>query len=60
MPEVVGGGQGGLLDVAIDPEFAENRLVYLSYAEPGGRRRRHRGGARHGSASDGLEDVQVI
>ena len=28
-------GQGGLLDVAIDPKFEENRLVYLSYAEPG-------------------------
>jgi glucose/arabinose dehydrogenase len=27
-------GQGGLLDVAIDPRFASNRLVYWSYAEP--------------------------
>jgi glucose/arabinose dehydrogenase len=25
--------QGGLLDVAIDPEFARNHLVYLSYSE---------------------------
>ena len=25
-------GQGGLLDVAIHPEFSENNLVYLSYA----------------------------
>jgi aldose sugar dehydrogenase len=25
--------QGGLLDVAVDPDFAENRYVYLSYAE---------------------------
>jgi glucose/arabinose dehydrogenase len=32
-------GQGGLLDVALDPDFARNRLVYLSFAEPheGGR-----------------------
>ena len=28
-------GQGGLLDVVVDPRFAENRWVYLSYAEPG-------------------------
>ena len=27
-------GQGGLLDVALDPKFAGNGLVYLSYAEP--------------------------
>jgi glucose/arabinose dehydrogenase len=25
---------GGLLDVALDPEFAANRTVYLPYAEP--------------------------
>lgn len=35
VPEVVASGQGGLLDVALHPQFAENRLVYLSYAEPG-------------------------
>ena len=31
-PEVYARGQGGLLDVALDPGFAENDLVYLSYA----------------------------
>ena len=35
VPKVQAGGQGGLLDVAVDPKFTENRLVYLSYAEPG-------------------------
>lgn len=35
VPEVFATGQGGLLDVALDPEFAANRRVYLSYAEPG-------------------------
>jgi glucose/arabinose dehydrogenase len=35
VPRVFASGQGGLLDVALDPEFAANRLVYLSYAEPG-------------------------
>jgi aldose sugar dehydrogenase len=28
-------GQGGLLDVEIDPNFPANRRVYLSYSEPG-------------------------
>jgi glucose/arabinose dehydrogenase len=34
VPEVDARGQGGLLDVALDPDFNENRLVYLSFAEP--------------------------
>ena len=34
MPEVWADGQGGLLDVALHPDFAENGLVYLSYASP--------------------------
>lgn len=34
IPSVMARGQGGLLDVALDPGFAQNRLVYLSYAEP--------------------------
>jgi glucose/arabinose dehydrogenase len=33
VPSVVYGGQGGLGDVALHPRFAENGLVYLSYAE---------------------------
>jgi len=35
VPQVVDRGQGGLLDVALDPDFKENRLVYLTYAEKG-------------------------
>jgi aldose sugar dehydrogenase len=34
-PEVDARGQGGLLDVALDPAFDENRLIYLSFAQPG-------------------------
>src|SRR5919106_251903 len=34
VPRVVARGQGGLLDVALDPRFAENRVIYLAYAEP--------------------------
>jgi aldose sugar dehydrogenase len=28
------GAQGGLLDVALHPDFANNRLLYLSYSKP--------------------------
>jgi glucose/arabinose dehydrogenase len=35
VPEVWANGQGGLLDVALHPGFAKNRLVYLSYSKPG-------------------------
>jgi glucose/arabinose dehydrogenase len=59
VPRVHAVGQGGLLDVAIDPKFKDNKLVYLSYAEPGD------GGAgtavaRGRLADEGLENVQVI
>ena len=59
VPEVAAKGQGGLLDVALDPGFEESRLVYLSYAEPG------EGGAgtavaRGRLGEGGLENVQVI
>jgi glucose/arabinose dehydrogenase len=35
VPKVDSRGQGGLLDVALDPQFQRNRLVYISYSEPG-------------------------
>jgi len=35
VPEVYANGQGGLLDVVLDPAFATNRTIYFSYAEPG-------------------------
>ncbi len=34
-PEVSVTGQGGLLDVALDPDFADNRRVYFCYADGG-------------------------
>lgn len=37
VPEVAYGGRGGLGDIVLHPKFAENRLVYLSYAEAGER-----------------------
>jgi len=35
VPAVWANGQGGLLDVALSPDFARSRRVYLTYAEPG-------------------------
>jgi glucose/arabinose dehydrogenase len=59
VPEVVVRNQGGLLDVAVDPDFATNRWVYLSYAEA------RKGGngttvARARLGDDGLSDVRAI
>ena len=59
VPEVYARGQGGLLDVALSPGFAQDRVVYLSFAERGS------GGAgtavaRGRLGERGLEDTQVI
>jgi glucose/arabinose dehydrogenase len=59
IPKVAASGQGGLLDVALHPRFAENGFVYLSYAEPGD------GGvstalARGKLAGNRLEDTKVV
>ena len=35
LPQIAQHGQGGLLDVALHPRFAENKLVYLSYSARG-------------------------
>ncbi|MGQ7792968.1 PQQ-dependent sugar dehydrogenase [Faunimonas sp. B44] len=62
VPEVDDRRQGGLLDVALDPDFEENRLVYLSYAEPGEGGTTSTAVAR-GRLADGageLSDVEVI
>ncbi|MBL8790801.1 MAG: PQQ-dependent sugar dehydrogenase [Rhizobiales bacterium] len=34
VPMVDANGQGGLLGLALDPDFASNRLIYMSFAEP--------------------------
>jgi glucose/arabinose dehydrogenase len=59
LPKVAERGQGGLLDVALHPRFAENGLVYLSYNAqgPGGHGTEV---ARGRLAGDRLEDVRVI
>jgi len=59
VPQVYASGQGGLLDVVLSPTFDKDRLVYLSFAEPG------EGGASTAVARSrlgerGLENTQVI
>ena len=34
VPDVAAGGQGGLLDIALDPNFELNKFIYISYSEP--------------------------
>jgi aldose sugar dehydrogenase len=36
LPAVAAGGQGGLLDVVADSDFARNRTVFFCFSEPGG------------------------
>lgn len=65
VPAVDYGGQGGLGDVVVHPDFAENSLVYFSYAEAGDGDTRGAAVARGTliAADDGsarLDDVEVI
>ena len=61
LPKVDDKGQGGLLDVALDPEFAANRMIYFTYSEPveGGN---HTSVAKAKLSADEkkVENVQVI
>ena len=64
VPAVSVGGQGGLGDVITHPDFANNRTVYLSYAEEGDNDTRGAAVARarlvdtaNGPALEGLEVI---
>ncbi len=61
LPTVYARGQGGLLDVAVDPDFASNRTIYFTFAEPGDEERTaSTAAARAQLGAGGLENVQVI
>ena len=65
LPRVRHGNHGGLLDVRIDPDFAHNRLVYLSYTKAGRLLLARRSGltvarARLSEDATRLEQVQVL
>lgn len=34
-PEVFSEGQGGMLDIALHPDFEQNQMIYVSFSEPG-------------------------
>ncbi|MFN3687286.1 PQQ-dependent sugar dehydrogenase [Salinarimonas sp.] len=61
LPAIAASGQGGLLDIALAPDFEASRVLFLTFAEPRG------GGAntallraRLSSDARALEDVAVI
>ncbi|HEV2565963.1 MAG TPA: PQQ-dependent sugar dehydrogenase [Microvirga sp.] len=62
LPRLSVRGQGGLLDVALDPGFPQNRLIYLSFAEDRGEGRNGTSVARARLSQDGtaLEETEVI
>ncbi len=63
LPTVDAGGQGGLLEVAVDPAFTSNQLIYWSYAEPQPDGTSHTALARGRlieGAAPAVENVQVI
>lgn len=53
-PEVWANGQGGLLDVALHPDFSSNRLVYLTWSKPG------QGGATTALGRGRLEGTALV
>lgn len=62
VPPVYAQGQGGLLDVVLSPDFAQDRWVYLAYAEAGedGQAGTAVGRGRLAADNSGLEDFAVI
>jgi glucose/arabinose dehydrogenase len=62
VPEVDTRNQGGLLDVAVSPDFESSRVIFLSFSEPhdDGTNNTAVARARLNEAGDALEDVEVI
>ncbi|MGH9218362.1 MAG: PQQ-dependent sugar dehydrogenase, partial [Vicinamibacterales bacterium] len=65
LPAVDARGQGGLLDVALDPAFAKNGHIYWSYAEPAAAQGVNNTAVAKGKFVDDataprVEEVQVI
>lgn len=66
LPSIVARRQGGLLDVVLDPKFADNQFIYFSFSEPrsggddGTSVARARLVAEPGARGGRLEGLQVI
>jgi glucose/arabinose dehydrogenase len=60
LPAIAAGGQGGLLDVTLSPDFANDGLVYFSFAEAGYGGTTGTAVARARLTDAALEEVRVI
>jgi glucose/arabinose dehydrogenase len=62
VPQVWANGQGGLLDVVLSPDFAKDRMVYLTFSEVGddGKAGTAAGRGRLSTDLSKLEDFNVI
>lgn len=60
VPEVDNRDQGGLLDVALSPDFASDRMVYFTFSEPRGEGENGTSVARGRLENGQLNDVEVI
>lgn len=58
LPEILPVGQGGLLDIALHPEFEENRWVYLTYST--GRRKANRTALARGRINESLNKLTNV
>ena len=60
LPKIAVGGQGGLLDVLVDQNFADNQQLYFSFSEPGADGSNSTAVASAKLNKDQLSDVKVI
>ena len=63
LPSVAAGGQGGLLDVVLDADFARNRRLYFCFAEPASEGGGNSTALAHATLSQDastLQDVKVV
>ena len=60
VPAVWASGQGGLLDVALSPDFASNQQIFLSFAEAGANGTAGTAVARATLGATALTNVEVI
>jgi aldose sugar dehydrogenase len=60
LPQVYAEGQGGLLDVVLDPDFATNSVIFFSYAEAADDGTNGTAVARARLDGGKLEDLRVI
>ncbi|MEQ6247352.1 PQQ-dependent sugar dehydrogenase [Sulfitobacter sp. HNIBRBA3233] len=59
VPDVLAQRQGGLLDVALAPDFAQSRVIYLTYAKPMDGNRSATAAARARLSEDGTMLTEV-